>query len=83
VSSGERFDAIVIGAGLVARPRSGGCSGPGCGSRWAVAPLAGDWIHYAALAIKTRIPVSTLIDTVAQFATYTEAHLTALEQACG
>jgi dihydrolipoamide dehydrogenase len=50
---------------------------------WAVAPLAGEWIHYAALAIKARIPVGVLIDTVAQFPTFTEAYLTALEQACG
>jgi dihydrolipoamide dehydrogenase len=47
---------------------------------WAVAPLAGEWIHYAALAIKARIPVDVLSDTVAQFPTYTEAYLKALEQ---
>ena len=50
---------------------------------WAVAPLASEWIHYAALAIKAAIPVETLIDTVAQFPTYTEAYLEALEQAVG
>lgn len=49
---------------------------------WAVAPLAGEWIHYAALAIKAQVPVTTLIDTVAQFPTYTEAYLSALEEAC-
>jgi dihydrolipoamide dehydrogenase len=47
---------------------------------WAVAPLAGEWIHYAALAIKTETPLDTLRDTVAQFPTYTEAYLNALEQ---
>jgi pyruvate/2-oxoglutarate dehydrogenase complex dihydrolipoamide dehydrogenase (E3) component len=46
---------------------------------WAVGPLAGEWIHYAALAIKTAAPVSVLKDTVAQFPTYTEAYLNALE----
>jgi dihydrolipoamide dehydrogenase len=48
---------------------------------WAVAPLASEWIHYAGLAIKAAIPVRTLIDTVAQFPTYTEAYLEALEAA--
>jgi pyruvate/2-oxoglutarate dehydrogenase complex dihydrolipoamide dehydrogenase (E3) component len=47
---------------------------------WAVAPLAGEWIHYAALAIKTETPLDTLRDTVAQFPTYTEGYLNALEQ---
>jgi dihydrolipoamide dehydrogenase len=47
---------------------------------WAVAPLAGEWIHYAALAIKARIPIDVLRDTVAQFPTYSEAYLNALEQ---
>jgi dihydrolipoamide dehydrogenase len=46
---------------------------------WAVGPLAGEWIHYAALAIKTAAPLSVLKDTVAQFPTYTEAYLNALE----
>ena len=47
---------------------------------WAVAPLAGEWIHYAALAIKTRTPLSVLRDTVAQFPTFTEAYLKAVER---
>jgi dihydrolipoamide dehydrogenase len=47
---------------------------------WAVAPLAGEWIHYAALAIKAQIPLAVLRDTVAQFPTYTEAYLKALER---
>jgi len=47
---------------------------------WAVAPLASEWIHYAALAIKAELPISLLTDTVAQFPTYTEAFLKALEQ---
>jgi dihydrolipoamide dehydrogenase len=47
---------------------------------WAVAPLASEWIHYAALAIRAQIPVSVLLDQVAQFPTYTEAWLAALEQ---
>jgi dihydrolipoamide dehydrogenase len=47
---------------------------------WAVGPMAGEWIHYAALAIKTATPVAVLSDTVAQFPTYTEGYLKALEQ---
>ena len=46
---------------------------------WAVSPLAGEWIHYATLAIKTRTPLDVLRDTVAQFPTYTEAYLKAIE----
>jgi pyruvate/2-oxoglutarate dehydrogenase complex dihydrolipoamide dehydrogenase (E3) component len=47
---------------------------------WAVAPLAGEWIHYAALAIKTRTPLHVLRDTVAQFPTFTEAYLKGIEE---
>ncbi|HLH65719.1 MAG TPA: NAD(P)/FAD-dependent oxidoreductase [Solirubrobacteraceae bacterium] len=47
---------------------------------WAVSPLAGEWIHYAALAIKAKVPIDTLRDTVAQFPTYTEAYLKAIER---
>jgi pyruvate/2-oxoglutarate dehydrogenase complex dihydrolipoamide dehydrogenase (E3) component len=46
---------------------------------WAVGPLASEWIHYAALAIKAQIPLAVLADTVAQFPTYNEAYLKALE----
>jgi dihydrolipoamide dehydrogenase len=46
---------------------------------WAVGPLASEWIHYAALAIKAELPLSLLQDTVAQFPTYTEAYLKAIE----
>jgi pyruvate/2-oxoglutarate dehydrogenase complex dihydrolipoamide dehydrogenase (E3) component len=47
---------------------------------WAVAPLASEWIHQAALAIRARIPLNVLLDQVAQFPTYTEAYLSALER---
>jgi dihydrolipoamide dehydrogenase len=47
---------------------------------WAVSPLAGEWIHYAALAIKTHTPLDVLRDTVAQFPTYTEVYLKAIER---
>ena len=47
---------------------------------WAVAPQAGEWIHQAALAIRTRTPIEVLLDQVAQFPTYSEGFHTALEQ---
>jgi len=46
---------------------------------WAIAPMASEWIHYAALAINTQTPLSVLRDTVAQFPTLTEAYLNGLE----
>jgi dihydrolipoamide dehydrogenase len=47
---------------------------------WAVAPLAGEWIHQAALAIRGEVPLATLRDQVAQFPTYAEAYLSGLER---
>jgi pyruvate/2-oxoglutarate dehydrogenase complex dihydrolipoamide dehydrogenase (E3) component len=47
---------------------------------WAVAPQAGEWIHQASLAIRTRTPAETMLDQVAQFPTYSESFLTALEK---
>jgi pyruvate/2-oxoglutarate dehydrogenase complex dihydrolipoamide dehydrogenase (E3) component len=46
---------------------------------WAVAPLASEWIHQAALAIRAEIPLGVLRDTVPQFPTFTEGYLKALE----
>jgi pyruvate/2-oxoglutarate dehydrogenase complex dihydrolipoamide dehydrogenase (E3) component len=40
---------------------------------WVVAPLAGEWIHTAVLAIRAEIPLSVLKDTIAQFPTFSEA----------
>jgi pyruvate/2-oxoglutarate dehydrogenase complex dihydrolipoamide dehydrogenase (E3) component len=47
---------------------------------WAVAPMAGEWIHQAAQAIRTRTPIAVLLDQVAQFPTYSEGFLAALEE---
>lgn len=47
---------------------------------WAIAPNASEWIHEAVLAIKARIPLDVLKDTVAQFPTYSEGYLEALEE---
>lgn len=47
---------------------------------WGVGPLASEWIHFAALAIKAEVPVSVLRDTVPQFPTYAEGYQYALEK---
>ncbi|PVZ52660.1 dihydrolipoyl dehydrogenase family protein, partial [Arthrobacter sp. H-02-3] len=47
---------------------------------WAVAPMAGEWIHQASLAIRARIPIDTLRDQVAQYPTYNEAYQAALDE---
>lgn len=47
---------------------------------WAVGPHAGEWIHHASLAIRTGIPLDVLRDQVAQFPTYHEAYLAALDK---
>lgn len=47
---------------------------------WAVAPQAGEWIHQASLAIRAGISIERLLDTVAQFPTYSEGYLNALEE---
>jgi pyruvate/2-oxoglutarate dehydrogenase complex dihydrolipoamide dehydrogenase (E3) component len=46
---------------------------------WAVAPLASEWIHQAVLAIRAEVPVEILLDTVAQFPSYSEGYLSALQ----
>jgi pyruvate/2-oxoglutarate dehydrogenase complex dihydrolipoamide dehydrogenase (E3) component len=46
---------------------------------WAVAPQAAEWVHQACLAIRAQIPIEVLLDQVAQFPTYSEGYLTALE----
>ncbi|MDQ3825496.1 MAG: pyridine nucleotide-disulfide oxidoreductase, partial [Actinomycetota bacterium] len=46
---------------------------------WAVAPQAAEWVHQACLAIRAEIPIEVLLDQVAQFPTYSEGYLTALE----
>ncbi len=47
---------------------------------WAVAPLASEWIHQTALAIRAGIPVDVLLDQVAQYPTYSETNLPVLER---
>ena len=44
-----------------------------------MAPLAGEWIHQATLAIKTETPLASPRHTVAQFPTFSEAYLNGVE----
>lgn len=47
---------------------------------WAVGPLAGEWIHLAALAIRARVPVGLLEDTILAFPTFTRLYLGPFEE---
>ena len=47
---------------------------------WAVGPLAGEWIHHAALAVKAETPLRVLRDSVVQFPTFSEGYLAAVER---
>lgn len=62
----------------VARP---GCRRPQAGPRRGVGGRAAgaEWIHQIALAVKARIGLDVLQDTVAQFPTFSEAVLKGIE----
>jgi pyruvate/2-oxoglutarate dehydrogenase complex dihydrolipoamide dehydrogenase (E3) component len=47
---------------------------------WAVGPQASEWIHTAALAVREQIPIERLLDQVAQFPTYNEGWLSAIQR---
>lgn len=47
---------------------------------WAISPLAGEWIHTAALAIRHHLTIDDLADGIAQYPTYNEAITAAAEQ---
>ncbi len=42
---------------------------------WALAPLAGEWTHQAALAVKSQLPLDLLRDSGAQFPTFSDGYL--------
>jgi pyruvate/2-oxoglutarate dehydrogenase complex dihydrolipoamide dehydrogenase (E3) component len=50
---------------------------------WAVGPLASEWMHPMALAIKARVSLDTLRDSMAQFPSFAEAWPTVAKQAAG
>ena len=47
---------------------------------WAVAPLTGEWLYQACLAIKAGISLDTLLNSVFQFPTFSQAYPEALEK---
>ncbi|MBE3001567.1 NAD(P)/FAD-dependent oxidoreductase [Nocardiopsis sp. HNM0947] len=61
--------------GLVADRASGVLVGA-----WAFGPLSSEWIHTAALAVRARIPVSTLRRSIFQFPTFSQGYLAALDR---
>jgi pyruvate/2-oxoglutarate dehydrogenase complex dihydrolipoamide dehydrogenase (E3) component len=46
----------------------------------AVGPDAGEWLQQATLAIRARVPLGVLRDTIQPFPTFSEAYLDAVEQ---
>jgi pyruvate/2-oxoglutarate dehydrogenase complex dihydrolipoamide dehydrogenase (E3) component len=50
---------------------------------WAVGPIASEWIHAMVVAVKARIPLDTLRDSMAQFPSFAEAWPTAAKKAAG
>ena len=46
----------------------------------AIGPEAGEWLQQATLAIRARVPLETLVDTIQPFPTFSEAYLNALSE---
>jgi pyruvate/2-oxoglutarate dehydrogenase complex dihydrolipoamide dehydrogenase (E3) component len=47
---------------------------------YAFGPEAGEWIQQATLAIRAKVPIATLLDTIQPFPTFSEAYLNALSE---
>jgi dihydrolipoamide dehydrogenase len=47
---------------------------------WAAGPLAGEWIHWAALAIRARVPIQVLDDSILAFPTFTRLYMGPVQQ---
>lgn len=47
---------------------------------WAVGPLASEWINGLVIAIRARVPIDVLRDTIVQFPTFSEAIVTAVRR---
>jgi len=47
---------------------------------WAAGPLAGEWIQWATLAIRARVPIDVLDDTILAFPTFTRLYLSPIQQ---
>jgi pyruvate/2-oxoglutarate dehydrogenase complex dihydrolipoamide dehydrogenase (E3) component len=46
---------------------------------YALGPEAGEWLQQATLAIRARVPLDVLLDTIQPFPTFSEIYLTALK----
>ena len=46
---------------------------------YALGPEAGEWLQQATLAIRARVPLDVLIDTIQPFPTFSEIYLNALK----
>jgi pyruvate/2-oxoglutarate dehydrogenase complex dihydrolipoamide dehydrogenase (E3) component len=53
--------------GLVADPKRATLLGA-----WSIGPLASEWIHQAAMAVKAQVPLAVLADSLMQFPTFSE-----------
>ncbi len=71
LSESDRTETYGCGVrghlGLVADPKREVLLGA-----WSIGPLASEWIHQAALAVKAQVPLSVLADSVIQFPTFSE-----------
>ena len=47
---------------------------------WALGPEAGEWLQQATLAIRARVPLTVLRDTIQPFPTFSEIYVAALER---
>jgi dihydrolipoamide dehydrogenase len=46
---------------------------------YALGPEAGEWLQQATLAIRARVPLDVLLDTIQPFPTFSEIYLGALQ----
>ena len=46
---------------------------------YALGPEAGEWLQQATLAVRARIPLDVLLDTIQPFPTFSEIYLNALK----
>ena len=49
---------------------------------YALGPEAGEWLQQATLAIRARVPLDVLLDTIQPFPTFSEIYLGALKALC-
>jgi dihydrolipoamide dehydrogenase len=55
------------------------CDGERLTGAYALGPEAGEWLQQATLAIRARIPLEVLLDTIQPFPTFSEIYLAALK----